>query len=355
MPTIESFYPNNVSTGIPIGASIVIIFDVPLDEERFKANFFLFGPDFDTVTGPSNLQFLDSYGNRERYFLNSPGLSGDVPVDFEFLRLDSSNAVMTDPDYNDGNPTYRTKVIITPKKLLGPSTQFTTYMLGGADRGVSNKTVYDIQTVNQTGTSGTIQVRGGYIGTIAKTVVVDVLEAGDSRNSDYRWYYQGDSLNAISASTSRKWRSLLDTGVEIKFSGTDLAVGDTWQFNVYPASYLADNYSTTFTTGTGSIREVPDTASTSILGDLNNPAEESEFQVVATSPSDTEIKVEPSIKIIKVEFNNDIDATTINDKTVSVIVEATAGYDPSTTGIRKVNKFLYVTGKNLYIILQESK
>ena len=73
MPTIESFYPNNASTGIPIGASIVIIFDVPLDEERFKANFFLFGPDFDTVTGPSNLQFLDSYGNRERYFLNSPG------------------------------------------------------------------------------------------------------------------------------------------------------------------------------------------------------------------------------------------------------------------------------------------
>jgi hypothetical protein len=31
MPTIESFYPNNESTGIPIGASIVIIFDVPID------------------------------------------------------------------------------------------------------------------------------------------------------------------------------------------------------------------------------------------------------------------------------------------------------------------------------------
>jgi uncharacterized protein (DUF427 family) len=261
---------------------------------------------------------------------------------------------MTDPDYDTDAPTYRTKVIITPKKLLGPSTRFTTYMLGGDDRGVSDRTVYDVQTVVQTGSSGSIQVKGGYKGTTAKTVIVEILEAGDSRNADYRWYYEGDSANAVYASTSRKWRALTDTGIEIKFSGTDLAVNDSWRFNVYPTVYLADNYSTTFTSGTGNIQEVPETASTSILGDLNNPVDESEFQVVATTPNDTEIKVEPSIKIIKVEFNNDIDATTINDKSVSITVEPTTGYDPSTSGLRKVNKFLYVTGRNLYIILQES-
>lgn len=355
MPTIESFYPNSGSTGIPIGASIVIIFDGPIDEERFRNSFFLFGPDFDTLTGPTNLQYLDSYGNREKYFLNSPGLSGDVPVDFEFVRLDGSNAIMTDPDYDTDLPTYRSKVIITPKKMLGPSTLFTVYMLGGDNRGVSDKTVYDVQTVTQTGASGSLVARGGYTGTAAKTVVVEITDAGDSRNADYRWYFSGEIADATYASTSRKWRALPDTGIDIKFSGTDLAVGDTWQFNVYPPSYLAANYSATFTSGTGSIQEIPEAASTSILGDLNNDPPSSDFAVVSTTPSDTAMKIDPSTKIIKVQFSADINPATITDKVVQVLVEATAGYDPSTSGLTKVNKFLYVTGSNLYVILQGSK
>ena len=360
MPSIQSFYPNTGSTGIPIGASIVVIFDGAIDEESFKSNFFLFGPDNDILTTPFNSMLVDSYGRPGRSVLDTPGLTGRVECDFTFTRLASDNSEEETPDYSNANtPIYRTKVIITPKVALAPSTTYTTMLIGDTDssRGVSDKTVFDVEKTNVVGTSGLVVARGTYTGTSNRYVIIRVTAAGDSRNADFIFYYEDAPLIIGSGTTSRKWRPLSNSnnGIEIKWSGTDLQVDDTFRFEVKPPVLLTSNYSTTFTTGTGSIESVPEAASTSILGDLNNDPATSEFEVVRTTPADETVKVDPSTKIIEVLFSLEVDPLTVTDKNVRITIEPTTGYDPSTAPIVKPNRFLFVDGDKLYIILQASQ
>lgn len=348
------------STGIPIGASIVIVFDGAIDEESFRNNFFIFGPDNDILTTPFNSTLTDSYGRPGHLVLDTPGLTGRVECDFSFTRLDSSNAEETTPDYaNTNTPIYRTKVTVTPRVALAPLTTYTTMLIGDVDssRGVSDKTVFDVEKTNAVGTSGSFVARGPYVGSANKFIVVKITAAGDSRNADFIFWYEDTPLQIYSGTTSRKWRPLsnFNNGVEIKWSGTDLQVDDTFRFEVRAQNILTSNYSTTFTTGTGSIEAVPEAASTSILGDLNNDPATSDFEVVSTVPASEAVKVDPSTKIIEVEFSLPVDPLTITDKNVRITIEPTTGYDPSTSAIVRPNKFLFVDGDKLYIILQASR
>ena len=358
MTAIESFYPNDLSTGIPIGASIVVIFDGPIDEERFRNNFYIFGPDFDLRTGPDLSRYLDSYGNQQAFFLQSPGYTGNVKLNFEFIRLAADSSVETTPDYsNAASPLYRSKVIITPEQAFAASTEYRVYLIGEdtEGRGISSKTVMDVEPTSVTGTSASIMARGPYKGAIDDAIVIRIIEAGDSRNADYIWWLESNPTNIISASTSRKWRSLTNSnGIEVKFSGTDFAANDTFRIELKAPSFLAANYSITFNTGTGSISAVPEAASTSILGDLNNNPATSDFEVVLTEPANEQIKVAANTKILKVLFSNPVDPTTITDKTVRISMEPSTGYDPNVTVPTKVNKFLFVKDEKLFILLQRN-
>lgn len=359
-PTIESIYPSDASTGVPIGIDILITFDSEIDQERAKQNIIITGPDFDAIYGPDAVQWVDTEQGRNPFFLQSPGFKGDLQGKFYFELLDSDNVVTSGLDYGTGSPNYKTRVKFVPDKPLAPSTTYTVYLIGDPDttddttRGIASRTVYSTQLGANTG-DGSVTFRGGYKGTIEDQIVVAITSAGNVRTAEYEWYYASVPTIVYNGITSTKYRSLTDSGVEIKFSGSNFQVGDTFTVNVYPPEYMESSYKYTFTTGSGSISEIPSTTSTSVLGDLNAGSEEEAFEIVSITPEHKETKVSINQRIIKIVFSADIDPTTITDKSVKLLAHPAVGYDESTSDIGRLNKFLYVSENVLYIVIESGE
>lgn len=358
-PTVESIYPSDSSTGVPTGADILITFDSEIDSERAKSNILITGPDFDQTSGPDGLLWLDIEKNYNPYFLQSPGYKGDLQGKFFFELLTTDNVIFSGLDYFSGSPNYKTRVKFVPDKPLVPNTTYTVYLLGDPDttdtitRGISSRTVYSPQLGANTG-SGSLVARGGYKGTIEDSIVVNITVAGNIKTAEYEWYYASTPSLIYTGITSTKYRSLIDSGVEIRFTGSNFAVDDTFTFKVYPPQFMATSYKYTFTTGSGNITDIPSTTSTSVLGDLNSSSTLStdDFAVSYTEPEHKELKVSTNLRIIKVVFNSTIDPTTINDKTIKIMAHPATGYDPNVTDIGKLNKFMLIDDNILYILLQ---
>lgn len=356
-PQVSSVYPASGATGVPIGTDILITFDSEIDESRARKNIMVFGPDFDTTSGPDSLVWVDPQTGYNPYFLASPGFNGDLQFDIYFELLNSDNTVYSGLDYGSGAPNYKTRVRITPKKPLAPETTYTVYIIGESEsdeniRGISSRTVYSPSLGANTG-DGNIVASGGYIGTSSDEIVIEITEAGDIKTAEFQWYFSSNPSLVYNGVTSKKYRSLLDTGIDVRFTGENFQVGDTFTIQVVPAEYMTAAYTYTFTTGTGSIQAIPSSTSTSVLGDLTYTATESDiFEVLSTNPEHKELKVSPNVRVIKIEFNNNIDQSTINDKSVKVVAHPATGYDPTVTDIGRINKFLLVSGRTLYIILE---
>jgi hypothetical protein len=350
-PEIESIYPSDSSTGIPVGIDILITFDTEIDPVRAKQNILIVGPDFDTTSGPDSVQWLDPTGARNPFFLQSPGYTGDLKFAIYFESLNSDDTVFSGSDYGSGAPNYKTRVKIKPAKPLAPNTEYTVYVIGnpdptdGVQRGISTRTIYSVQLGANTGT-GEVFFRGGYTGTVGDQIVVEITEAGTQGTCEYSWWFASAPTLVYEGRASRKYRSLIDTGVDIRFTGEDFAVGDTFSINVYPPTYMAASYTFSFTTGTGSIESLPSTTSTSVLGTpTTSPTSTGTFEVSETTPSHRELKVSANQRVIKVVFSSDVDPTTITDR--SVRVEAHPATD-----VGRLNKFILVQGDTIYILLQ---
>lgn len=358
VPTIESIYPSDSSTGIPVGIDILITFDSEIDPVRAKQNILIVGPDSDITSGPDSVQWLDAKGARNPFFLQSPGYTGDLKFAIYFDALNSDNTVFSGQDYGSGSPNYKTRVRIKPAKPLAPNTQYTVYVIGnptpedGVQRGISTRTVYGVQLGANTGT-GEVFFRGGYTGTASDQIVVEITEAGTPGAAEYNWWFASAPTLVYEGRASRKYRSLVDTGVEVRFAGETLAVGDIFSINVEPPTYMAAAYTFSFTTGTGSIESLPSTTSTSVLGTpTTSSTDTGTFEVEETTPSHRELKVSPNQRVIKVVFSADVDPTTINDRSVRVEAHPATGYDPNVTDIGRINKFILVQGDTIYILLQ---
>lgn len=357
-PTVSNIYPSNNSTNIPIGIEILITFDQLIDKERAKSNIAIFGPDSDQTIGANSVRYQNLENGDNPYFLESPGYKGDLQVDYFFEKLNSDNTIFSGLDYNSGSPNYKTRVKIVPKKPLAPNTEYTIYIYGKVDdtenRGISACTVYDTETGSNTG-SGAVTFRGGYKGTVSDRIVLEITEAGNSSNASYDWFFESTPSLVYSGIASRKYRSLIDTGIDVRFNGTDYQVGDRFYVQVEPVNYMETSYTYTFTTGTGSIQSIPSTTSTSVLDNITyNPSSE-DFSVSSTTPEHKEIKISKNQRIIKIEFSNDIDPDTINDKTVKIVAHPATGYDPNVTDIGRLNKFMIVKDNVLYILLQSGE
>ena len=356
-PSIQSIYPSNTATGVPLGIDILITFDMEIDPERAKKNIIITGPDFDQTSGPDSVLWVDVEKGRNPYFLQSPGFNGDLQGKFYFELLNTDNTIFSGLDYHTGSPNYRTRVKFVPDKPLAPETTYTVYVIGDPDadddirRGISRRTVYSTQFGANTG-SGNVVFRGGYTGSIDDQIVVSITSAGNIRDAEYEWWFASIPEIVYTGITSTKYRSLTGSGVELRFTGSDFAVGDTFTVNVYPPEYMTESYTYTFTTGTGSIQEIPDTTSTSVLGDVSSSTTLDEFTVVSTTPEHKEVKVSPNVRLIKITFSADVDPTTINDRTVKVVVHPATGYDPNVTDIGRINKFLFIDSRTLFILLQ---
>lgn len=108
-----------------------------------------------------------------------------------------------------------------------------------------------------------------------------------------------------------------------------------------------------FTAGTGSIQEIPTTVSTSVLVVLNqktSAASLTPFKVVTTSPIDHSIEQKTTIAEIVVEFNKDVEPSTVLAEDIEVkTIPATGHPSAIDKALGNIAKNVVVEGNKIKI------
>ena len=118
-PSISAIYPNDTATGIPVGATIQITFDQGVDLQSVKDCVVVYGPDFDQTSGPDSAIWIDGDTGSNPFFLNSPGFTGTVECDFDFIYVDSSgNEITPAQSTSSTDEGIWYMLLLTPKSLL---------------------------------------------------------------------------------------------------------------------------------------------------------------------------------------------------------------------------------------------
>jgi hypothetical protein len=364
-PTISTVYPNPGSTGIPIGAEIQITFDEGIDLSTGKSNVVIYGADFDKTSGPDSAAWIDPDTLDNPFFLKSPGFSGIVECNYSVVYVDTNGLIL------DPQPTvltaadelangYRHRLVVEPKSLLAPNVNYVAYIIGdsegGTSNGVSHRTVFDVDNTGVTSATGGMSVYGGYTGTADTVVNVRITSSGDIGTAQYRWWYDTDiEANAVNGRvTSRRYRRLED-GVQVRFTGSGFVANDLYRFDVVTPQFLAQSYQIGFSTGTGSVQEVPETASTSIIGTSTAlTSTVVPLTVTDMDPPDGSTHINTDTRTVTVAFSGDLDPATITDANVTVLSYPVSGvFDgPSNTRsdeIKELVKGLTVSNDTLTI------
>jgi hypothetical protein len=366
---IDLVHPTVSGQGIITTDQAFILFDREMDETTVAGgNFFLTGPDFDTWSGPDLQLFHDfeSIGSEEE-ILQSPGLRGIVQGAYTFQRIDLSDeeTVVSSVDTVGSGFLFRTKAIFTPTQRLASSTTYQVYVSGDEDEsdtlktGISTRTVFDTVTSGTNTGTGLATFTGGYKGTVATDMYhVTVTTAGEVGTAKFEWYRDQDPLSVFGPLRTKRSGVLLSDGVTVAFDEGDYEVDDHWHVVVKEREVFVGNLTWPFTTGTGSIGTLPDTTSTSVIGDpvttSTTTTSTSSFTALSTSPADeaTHQTLPNGPFPVTVSFSADIDQDTlVSGTTVTAQIDPVNGDETITASGAWTDFDLSVDGQNLEIAI----
>lgn len=361
---LDQIHPTVSGISIPTNDRIWVVFDREIDETTLEGSFFLSGPDQDSFHGPEMAIFKDyeSLGS-EGEILLSPGYGGLVQgtITVEKIRTDTYGSY-TGYDYTGNGLSYRTKAIFTPTKNLAPSTEYTVYVSGDEDitddidTGIKSRTVFDTIKGSNLGT-GTALFTGGYVGTIDDIVYVEISVNGEPGSAHFTWWKDSDSTLIYGPLKTRQAGTVLVDGVTISFGEGTYTVGDRFSVVVAPPEVFEGNLVWTFQTGSGSIKVIPSTVSTTLTGaPITSPTtttSTSAFSVSSTSPTNqaTNQTLPVADLDVTVTFNKTIDGTTVLANRVTVETEAVNGDDSSITHSGVLTTILGTSGAVLTITI----
>jgi hypothetical protein len=355
-PTISLIYPSNEATAVPVGADIQITFSCGVDLSTVKNNVVVYGKDTDFISGPGTATFINE--GKSADFLKSPGFKGVVPCDHELVYVDSNgdkvNVSLNDRAAEEAGP-YKHKLILSPKSILAPNVLYTVYIIGedeeGTEKGVSSRTVYEVDDSSATSTTGEVFVYGGFTGESDDTINIKITTAGNIGTAKYKWWYASELESEAREGkvTSRRFRKLEDN-LQIRFSGSGFILDDAYTVSLNDREFLDSSYSFSFTTSTTQIQEVPTTTSTTVIGTENDPIV-GYLKVVESSPEDGDSNLSFKKKQIIIEFDKELDSSTISDDTVTILSYPISGIIDSTEDEEELFKKLTVNGKKLIIDL----
>lgn len=355
-PSIVSTVPTSGAEGVPINATISVIFDREVDTYRLThGGIFLEGPDQSKSIGPGFLH-LNPPQTDEDEMLASPSYKGIEECDVSILRVDGTGESVNYYDYGTeaaAGALYRTKVVLTPKRPLGALTEYTVYVVGDSDTtdsydfGLTGRTVFDAQKGANLG-NGEAIFYGGYTGLTDLQVFVEIITAGDSGTAEYEWWSSADPVHK-SLRTSLNFR-LLQDGIRIKFApGLNYQIGDTFSVWALPPEYMSGAYKFSFTTSSQSPETLP-VPSTMLSGGITTSS--TSFEVLSTTPLDRATFVATTTTSIAVTFSDDINSSTVTDSTVTVeSFAADESFDSSVPYTGILTKALTVSGAVLTITL----
>lgn len=371
-PAIVRVYPADSDTGIPVGETLEVYFDRGVDLKTAMDSIVLFGNDSDMTSGPDNAIWIDGDTGNNKLFLSSPGFKGYVPLKFELVYWDTTDTVtyaeVTSPsqitsEADEVAANYGTKVKITVDPdfaaTLAPDTSYTLYVNGDPDSngtGVSSKTVFDVAADAGNTGSGAPVIYGTYAGTINDTLNVEITTSGNIRAAEYKWWFTSAGVGSASTGliTNRRYRTV-DEGLQIRFTGTNLQVGDTWTINLEPVERMATSTKVVFTTNDGSYTTAPESPSTPASSSppatvLPGFTSATTFDIEYMDPMNGSYGVNPSKREITIVFTDDVDASTVTDSSVTLWAYPVEGYYQQTWQPIKLQKSLAVSGDTLTII-----
>jgi hypothetical protein len=352
-PIVETVYPANTQTGVPLGASVFIIFDQEIDPNSATRALLIEGPDSDRWTGPDMQMWDRPLTPEPDFYLDSPGYQGIVTGTLTFEKLDASNVSVGSPTYNPGVSAFKTKVIFTPTNNLAPSYSYTSHVSGDeagsptVHNGICSRTVGDTILGSNTG-NGTAVFSGTYTGSVADSYVVQIQVGGGFGVATYNWWKTTNPINIRTGTVSEN-EALLDAGVYVAFGGSNFITGDTFTANAVVPEYMVTTSTWAWTTGSGSITTVPATTATSIIGDVGTPTPPAAFEVLISSPADLSTGNSTRMRQATITFSESLALTIPNNQVTVDIIPALGSSSVGTASQLDVPKILSVSGSVLTI------
>tara|TARA_R110002020_G_scaffold268819_4_gene484145 strand:- start:22385 stop:23494 length:1110 start_codon:yes stop_codon:yes gene_type:complete len=363
-PTVENIFPADHAVGVVIGSQIWVIFDKEIDITTIPGNFVIEGPDTDRVTGPDMVLWDRPDTLVTENILDSPNFKGIVKGVYSAELLDlagNSVSVVDTTGASGGETDYKHKIIFTPSFILSPTTSYTVYLTGdestsdGFNSGIATRTVFDPVKGANLG-SGDIVPSGGYTG-IDDIFRFRITTSGSFGVGEFEWWRDSDALSIRTGTVSQQEINLVaGDGLAISWSGlevTPFISGDTFSVQVRAPLYMSDSYVWDFATGSGNIQELPSTTSTSPIGTVGITADTG-LQVVSITPDIRATNVDTNTRVIKIEFNKNVDPTTVTDESVHIQALPVNG-DNSIASSGEIMKILTVKDNYIYATLQSGK
>ena len=371
---VNESYPTNNESEFPVGQEIVLVFDRALDLKVAKDSVILFGPDFDTTSGPDNGLWLNRSNATNPFFLKSPGFSGFVECEFKTYLVNNLAELKVEDNqeiYEKSNNDRFSVLVITPKKPLKNNTKYNLFICGktldditnvpdaikafAENKCISERTVYDAyKLVNATKTlDDRIKSYGSYQpknNEASAKLNIKVVTAGVGSEAKYKWWFEDENEpQPASANYSsrlsrcvQRWRST-DRGVLIKFNGGSFAAGDTFYIDLVKEDLLQDSYLIDFNTGTDSIFEYPTYTSTSpiapdglLIPELNSniaPAA-TYLKLLSSDPYNGEVNVDLNLNKITLTFDKAIDLATATQENIQIESQSVSGVFDGPRGTR---------------------
>lgn len=354
-PLIVDVYPANGSRGIVLSDQVRILFDQEMDETWINTGtFVLTGPDENFIFGP-DFNPLDEPGVVEEDILRSPYYTGTVKGTISFKRVDIYGSEVEVYDYTGAGDSYRTMAIFTPDRPLAPGVEYRVLVAGDEastdefDTGVRSRSVFDTKNETVSGT-GRLTFAGGFSGTVGKKYWIEITTGGNTGSAEYIWWEDADPLTTFPG-ISTTGRRLLEDGVWVVCDpdGT-FTVGDTFSVVCLPPVVMENNYSWTFTTGSGSIAIPPSSYSASGIEAITAETSPT-LQVLSIVPANRSTNLNPDeITEIVITFNHPLNSATITDAAIDIISEPVNGDTSGTIRYEgKIAKVLSVNGNVLTI------
>jgi hypothetical protein len=382
-------FPQNNETQFPIGQQFYLAFDNAVDLKSVKESVIVYGPDFDRTSGPNNSLWINASSGENPYFLRSPGFKGFVECEFEELTVLDTTPVSFEEGVNlIDRSEIRTLIKVTPKEPLKENTSYSLFLVGSNIENIDglpdvlvpiskNKCITE-RTIYSPSKLGVLETRVSSYGSYEPknneqlaTLNIKIVTAGVGSEAKYVWWFSDEVEPApaqayYSQRLSRcvqRWRSC-DRGVMVKFEQSSFSLNESFTIKCYSKVKLVNSYLINFKTGTDSIYVYPEYTSTSPIGvdeslipqlpgGVVNPEE---LRVVSITPYDGAINVDLGLKQIVIEFNKNLDASTITQSSVELLSYPVSGTFDGPNGTRsdrerKVFKIISVEDNKIILEL----
>jgi len=338
-PSVSTITPTSGATGVALGQNVIVVFDTAVDKDSVTKGHFIITQSANVVapTGPGLFDELLTGKLVTTNLLTTPTFTGTVAgtitwsADFLTFTLD-------------------------PTELLSANQVYTVLL---SDEIVSQTLTDPIAGGGNTGT-GTMNVVGPYTGTwVADTYTITITTGGTLTNAVFKWSKASEGIDHTGIVVDRSI-DIEDNGLVLKFGAGVYDLNDTFTFDATEGIPLNAITQFTFTTGSPTM-VTPSTQAQSnevILEEVGGitqltstptPASVG-FKVLSIDPALRATDLDLTQKLITITFNKDLDAATIDNDSVEVLLE-TLPADHNARMSEPLSKKLTVSGPTLTISL----